>query len=80
MVYFPPKDEKIKNLIDRLTINHATITSSNLANQLSKYKEIRYLRKNDMIFIGKDHRKDKSIIFINGKLPVKKGNKYLFKK
>ena len=80
MVKFLPKDDEIKKLLDRMTVNHATLTKSSLANQFSKYKEIRYLRKKDIIFIGKDHRKDKSIIFVNGKLPIKKSKNYFFEK
>ena len=59
---FIPKDEKIKNILERLTRGNGTYTDFNTAKQLSRYKQIRRLRERDMLFIGMDRKKNKSVI------------------
>ena len=69
----------VKNILDRIIQGNGTIKiDSKKANQFSKVREIRYLRKKDKIIIAKDHRKDISIIHCDGINLYKKDNKYFF--
>lgn len=68
-----PKDERITKLLERLTIEKATYTNSDIVKQLGRYSEIRRLRKNGGMYIGKDRHKDVSIIFCKKLLKRKRG-------
>ena len=73
---FVPKDDKIKNLLDRLTKEQGAYTTFDNAKQLSRYKQIRDMRAEDKIFIGMDRKKGVSVIFV--KNPIKKkGNGFV---
>lgn len=75
MVFYP-KDPRIKSVMDRLTIERACETDYQIAKQLSKYKEIREIRRKEEMFIGMDRKMGKSVIF--AKKPIKKkGNGFL---
>lgn len=74
---FFPKNKKIYNLCERLEKSPIAEIDSTVAKEFSRYKEMRFLREKDLLFIGKDHRKNMSIIHI--KIPVKKiGNGFIF--
>ena len=76
---YKPRDPIIENILDRLIHDNGAIkVKSPIANQFSKYREIRHLRKKDKIYIAKDHRKNTSIIFLDGVNLRKKNNKYFF--
>jgi hypothetical protein len=75
MVFFP-KDQNIRNILERLEKNNATCTDYNTAKQLSRFKQIRELRRKDTLFIGNDHKKNKSII-MSTKPIRRKGNGFL---
>ena len=76
MPVWVPKDKKIFNLLTRVQQNQATVTEYQIAQQLSRYKQIRKLREKDQMYIGMDRRKGKSIIYF--KKPLKrKGNGFL---
>ena len=79
MVYFKPKDPKISNLMDRLTQTPAIKIDSSLAKQLGRYDKIRYIRDKNHLYIGKDHGKNKSIVYLDGLQVERKGSKYFFK-
>ena len=64
--------------MDRLINNPGIVVDSQKALQFSKHSKIKYLRKKDKIYIGKDHRKDKSIILLKGVTFKKKNNGYFF--
>ena len=69
----------VKNILDRIIQGNGTIKiDSKKANQFSKVREIRYLRKKNKIIIAKDHRKDISIIHCDGISLRKQGQRYLF--
>lgn len=78
MVYFFPPNQKIQNIMERLNRTTAIKTDSKLAHEFCQYKEIRYLRKKDKVFIGWDKRKNKSVILLDGIKIRKKGKKYFF--
>ena len=73
---FIPKDDHIKNLLDRLVHDNGMCTSFDNAKKLSKYKEIRAMRAEDRIFIGMDRKKKVSVIY-TPKPIKKKGNGYI---
>jgi len=73
---FNPKDEQIRNILERLAKDKATCIKYNDAKQLSRYKQIRDMRSEDKIFIGMDRKKKVSIVFT--KQPIKKkGNGFI---
>jgi len=79
MVSYKPRNKIMTNILDRLINDNGAIkVNSHVANQFSKYREIRYLRKKDKIYIAKDHRKDTSIIFLDGVTLRKQNGRYFF--
>ena len=68
-----PKNPKIYNVFERLEKNKVALIDSNVARELSKLKPMRFLREKDMLIIGKDHKKDMSVVYI--KTPLKKVGK-----
>jgi hypothetical protein len=73
---FYPKDPRIKSVMDRITLERACETDYEIAKQLSKYKEIREIRRKEELYIGMDRKMGKSIIW--AKKPIKKkGNGFL---
>jgi len=77
MPSFYPKNKKIESLFDRLAKNRVAEIDSRTAREVSKFKEMRYLREKKLLRIGKDHRNNLSIIWI--KTPLKKkGNGFFF--
>jgi hypothetical protein len=73
---FIPRNPKVYNALDRLTINNGTWTDFNTAKELSRYKQIRNIRAKDLIYIGMDRRKNKSVIVVTKTLK-KKGKGFL---
>jgi len=78
MVIYNPKDPIIRNILDRLIHDRGTIVDSNKAQNFSKHAKIKYLRKKDKIYIAKDHRKNKSIILLDGITLRKDNGRYFF--
>jgi len=78
MVYLYTKDPLIRNVINRLINDGVAKTSSKVAQQFSRYTPVRYMRQKDRLYIGKDHKKDISLIYIDGCNIKIKGNKYFF--
>jgi len=78
LVSFKPKNKEIYNIMERLTQNPAIKINSPLAKQLGRYDKIRYIRKKNHIYIGKDHTKNTSIIMLDGVSIRKKGNRFFF--
>ena len=68
----------VKNILDRIIQGNGTIKiDSKKANQFSKVREIRYLRKKDYLYVGRDGKKGKTIIYFKPNLKIKKtGNKF----
>jgi len=77
LVSFYPKDKEIEKILDRLTKNNATYTNHTTTRDLCRFKQIRYLREKDKLFVGLDRRKGVSIIYVK-KLLIKKGNGFFF--
>jgi len=77
LVSFYPKSQEIEKILERLTKNVATYTNHTVARDLCRFKEIRYLREKDQLYVGLDRRKDVSIIFVKKPL-TKKGNGFVF--
>jgi len=75
MVFYP-RDPRIANLLERFTQNNTIVANSKVARELCKYSDIRKLREKDLMLIGKDHRKDISIIFLKKQIR-KKGNGFI---
>jgi len=59
------KNPKIKTILDRLEQNKGiiTVTDGELVRIFGKQPMIRKLRKNGRIFIGKDHKKNVTLIY-----------------
>ena len=73
---FNPKDKHMENLLERLEKDRAAVINFDSAKQISRYKQIRDMRKRDEIFIGMDRRKKKSIIFTTRAIK-RKGNGFI---
>jgi hypothetical protein len=70
---FLPKDDKMKNLMERLYRDHAAETSYEMAKQLSRYKQIREMRRQEHLYIGMDRKMGKSVIY--AKKPIQRKGK-----
>lgn len=58
-----PKDPRIMSILERLERERIAITSNKLAEQFSRYKQVRNLRELKQLNIGNDRRTRESIIF-----------------
>lgn len=78
-IFFIPKPEFLPAL-DRLMKHHATIIDNKLAQDLCKFKEMRFLRQNlDSLYVAPDRRKNMSIIYLKPNIKIrKKGNGFFF--
>ena len=74
---FYPKNKGIANFLERAVNDNIIIADSKRVRELCKYEELRRLRKNGMMFVGKDHRKDVSIVYFKNGVR-KKGNGFIF--
>jgi hypothetical protein len=70
---FNPKDNHIRSIMERLEKDNATFTDYNSAKQLSRFSDIRDMRRRDEIYIGMDRRKKVSVIFVTK--PIKRKGK-----
>lgn len=74
-----PKDDEIKRIFDNLSRVLAVPTKPKNACTLGKIKYVQLLRKKDLIYIGWDNSKRKSIIYRKPELKIEKiGNGYKF--
>lgn len=73
---FNPKDSHIRSIMERLEKDKATFTDYNTAKQLSRFGDIRDMRKRDEIYIGMDRRKKVSVIFVTKSIK-RKGKGFL---
>ena len=76
---FKPKNPTVFNLMERLTQKPAIHINSDLAKQLGRYEEIKFLRRKNLMYIGKDRLKNKSIIMVDGVRIVKQNGRFYFK-
>jgi len=77
-MYLTPKNKEVEKAFDRLLKFPVIRIDPKLSQSISRYREIRYLREKDNIFIGRDHVKGKSIIFISPSVKLKKNNGKFF--
>lgn len=73
MKIFIPKSENIYKILNELSTKNGTKTSHDNAKQLSRYRQIRELRRNNQMFIGMDRKKRLSVIVVEK--PFKKKGK-----
>jgi hypothetical protein len=56
--------DELDKVFKRVLKDNAASTDTQLAGTLAKHKKIRHLRKKNMIFIGLDRNKRKSVVFM----------------
>ena len=72
VVSFFPKNKEIEHIFDRLTHYPGVSIDTRLALDIGRHKEIKFLRKNNLVFIANDRKRHKSIIFFPPNVKVKK--------
>jgi len=76
MVFYP-KDPRIYNILERLTRENGACTDGNIARKMGKCPQIKAIREKNMMYIGMDRRKNKSLIVVV-KQVRKKGKGFIF--
>ncbi len=72
------KNEAVRRAMDRASKSHnSTLMDSHLAPILCRNKKMRYLRDKEYMYIGRDTKFKKTVLYFKPNLKIKKiGNKY----
>jgi hypothetical protein len=79
MIHFHPSNPEIEKIFNRLLQYPGVSVEHKLAQDISRNKTIRLLRRKNHLFIGRDYNKHKTIIFFPPNVKVKKnGDNFFF--
>lgn len=76
-----PKDKEIENILERIMHDNGTTkVKTNIAQQFGRYDKIKFIRSKQFptIYIAEDHKKNESIIKLEGLKLRKEKNKFFF--